>query len=165
VVWSNWNNRFDIAPMPNDRSTLAGSLSLRVLRKASVVDPMCAMIAWPRHGTALASPLALYVAFFWHPCWLSISVLAPVSDPISLFFSCWHRRSHTSSLSEFPPPFSFSPLKLAQGAHHGRRFSPPRDPLVIPLHAASISGALHHHLCLPGYKCPLACLSSIPPQI
>jgi hypothetical protein len=67
VVWSNWNNRFDIAPMPNDRSTLAGSLSLRVLRKASVVDPMCAMIAWPRHGTALVSPLALYVAFSGTP--------------------------------------------------------------------------------------------------
>jgi hypothetical protein len=120
------------------------------------------VLAWPRHGAALASPLALYAPLSLAPLSTLVFRPRPRTGPPSCFFSCWHRRSHASSSSEFHPlPSPFPPLKLAQGAHHGdvvphlvthRRF----------LHVASTSGALHRHLRPPGYKVP-PCLSSLHP--
>jgi hypothetical protein len=54
-------------------------------------------------------------------------------------------------------PFSFSPTQARIGSTPWRCCSPPRVPLVIPLHVASVFSAMHHHLRPPGYKCHLAC--------
>jgi hypothetical protein len=133
---------FDTAPMPSDRATLARSLSLRVLRTPSVAGPTCATLAWPQHGAALASPLHCMPSF---PCALVGSwffALVPVPDP---------------------PAFLFFPTQAHTGSAPWRCCSPPHVPLEIPLHAAFVPSALHHHLRPPDYKCHLVCLSSIPP--
>jgi hypothetical protein len=110
------------------------------------------------------APLHYTLLFSRHPGRLSIFALILVPDPPSLVLV---GTSFACLLAERTPshPFSFSLTQARIGSAPWRCCFPPRVPLVIPLHAASISDALRHHPRPPGYKCHLACLSFIPPRI
>jgi hypothetical protein len=82
------------------------------------------------------TPLLCTPLFPRHTCRLSILALVSVSDPPSRPFSCWHVAC-TPSCRANPIP-SFFPTQARTGSAPWRCCSPPRVPLVIPLHAASI---------------------------
>jgi hypothetical protein len=91
-----------------------------------------------------------------HPC---------IGPPPSRSFSSRHVARTPPWRANPIPSFLLFPTRTSTRSAPWRRCSPPCDPLVIPLHATPTSNALHRHFRPPGYKCHLACLSSIPPQI
>jgi hypothetical protein len=105
----------------------------------------------------------LAISLYAPPSPARLSALVPVPDPPP-------SRSFSSRLVARTPPWRANPIpsfllfptRTSPESAPWRCCSPPRVPLVIPLHAASVFGALRHHLRPPGYKCHLVCLSSIP---
>jgi hypothetical protein len=120
-----------------------------------------------------------HVVVAWRRTRLAIALYAPLSPArlsaleSSLSFPYWTPPSRSFSgrhVARTPPwranpipSFLLFPTRTSLGSVPWRCCSPPRVPLVIPLHAASVLGALRHHLRPPDYKCHLACLPSIPP--
>jgi hypothetical protein len=126
--------------------------------RSRVATALCRTRLVVSHSTPLCSR---------QPCRLSIFALVPILDSPSFFSFGAPLLARLLVERTLSPPFSFAPLKLAQGARHGRRSPPPRDPpLVIPLYAASTSGALHHHLRPPSfYNATLLASPPFHPQI
>jgi hypothetical protein len=116
--------------------------------------------AWRRTRIALA----LYALFPRHTCRLSIFRLRPRTGPSSHFlYSPAPSLARLLAKRTLSCPFSFRPTQTHIRSAPWRCCSPSRVPLATPFHAASVFGALRHHLRPPGYKCHLACLSSVPP--
>jgi hypothetical protein len=151
--------------VPGDRSTLARSLSLCVLRTPSMAGPLCAVLAWPRHGATLASfPCTARSSFPSTRVGSRFSPLFTYRTLLLSLVSFCRRVARTPPCpANLAPSFLFSPTPARTGSAPWRCCSPPHVPLVIPLHAASVFGAMRHHLHPPGYKCHLAYLSFIPP--
>jgi hypothetical protein len=134
--------------MSGDRSTFAGSPSLCVLRKPSVVGPTCVALAWPRHGTALVSlPCTVRPSFF--PGTVVGSRFSPSSPyqtlPLVSFLAGTVARAPPCRTNPIPS-FLLSPTQACTGGAPWRHCSPPSDSLVIRLHATPTTGALHHLL-------------------
>jgi hypothetical protein len=135
VVWRNWNTRVDTAPVSGDRATLAGSRSLRALRKPSMAGPTCAMLAWPRHGAALALPLlALYAPLLLAP--MSALGFSPScryqTPPLSHFFSRRRVARTSPCCTNAIPSFLLFPTRTSLGSVPWRCCSPPRVPAGDP---------------------------------
>jgi hypothetical protein len=158
VVWSNWNARFDTAPVPGDHATHAGRYRCVSYGRRQWQGPRVLLSRGRVMAPHSPRPLALYAPL--SPAHLSALGFSPSSryqTPLSRFFS--HRCVARTSPCRTNPIPSF-PTRTSIGSAPWRCCSPPRVPLVIPLHAASVFGALHHHLRPPDYNCHLVCLSS-----
>jgi hypothetical protein len=112
----------------------------------------CVALAWPQRCAALASSCCKVRPSF--PGVLVGSRFSPSSPYRTTPFPFLPLGTivRTPPYRANPVPFFLLfPTQARTGSAPWPTLSPPRDPLVIPLHAASTFGALHHNLCPPSF--------------
>jgi hypothetical protein len=99
-------------------------------------------------------PLAQYAPLFSAPLSALDFRSRPRTRPPSFLF-LYAPSPHTPPIERTPSPSSpLFPTQAHTGSAPWPTLSPPCDPLVIPLHATSTTGALRHHRHPSGYKIP-----------
>jgi hypothetical protein len=132
-----------------------GLSSSHALQTLSVAGPTCATLAWPRRGAALASSSCTVRPLFLAPLSALDFCPHPHTRPPTLFSFLVGTVTCTPPRRANPvPSFLLFPTQACTGSAPCLMLSPPRDPMVISLHAASTASALRHHRCPPGYKMP-----------
>jgi hypothetical protein len=160
VVWSNWNTDGTLPLCPVTALHLPGPCHC----------VSCGSRRWrgPRESCSRGRSMAPHSP---RPCTVCpsfpgmlvgsrFSLLFLYWDPLFLFLWGPVARTPPCRLNPIPSFLLFPPLKLAQGAHHGRC-----SPHLVALPSDSPLRRLHFRCAAPpAIRCHLACFSSIQPS-